>query len=248
MFGFGANEEGGDGGNDGLWGALAVAGLGLLSSQNQKETNEKNVELGREQMAFQERMSNSAYQRAVADMQKAGINPMLVTQVGGANSPQGAMPQVQNTIAPALASASQATQMLNEFQKIQQTEQATKQMAAITEKVKSETMEKDLNTAQKTEELLRTRHETRGKMFSANREGIKQVEEDLKQQLAIRDGVYAEEVSARGSHARQIQQQEAANKAQEAFWDSDLGKSMPWLRSILELVRGSHSAYRAIKP
>ena len=47
---------------------------------------------------FQERLSNSAYQRQVADMSAAGLNPMLAyMKGGGASSPAGS---VGNVIAP----------------------------------------------------------------------------------------------------------------------------------------------------
>ena len=43
---------------------------------------------------FQREMSNTAYQRAMADMRKAGLNPILAGRLGGASTPSGSMAQV----------------------------------------------------------------------------------------------------------------------------------------------------------
>ena len=76
--------------------AGASIGSGLLGASSAKSINRKQVALSREQMGFQERMSNTAYQRAMADMKKAGINPIMVSKVGGASTPTGAMAQLKD--------------------------------------------------------------------------------------------------------------------------------------------------------
>ncbi len=76
----------------------------------------------REQMDFQERMSNTAYQRAVEDMRLAGINPMLAYMQGGATSPSGAMAQIEDVVGPAVSSAKHSVRLAQELKNMKATE------------------------------------------------------------------------------------------------------------------------------
>lgn len=92
----------------------ASASSGVLSFLGQQDTNRRLSREGRLDRDFQREMSNTAYQRAVADMRKAGINPILAYQKGGASTPGGrGVSGFQNPVEKGFATAFQVAQLRN---------------------------------------------------------------------------------------------------------------------------------------
>jgi len=105
-----------------IGGALISGGAnllgGLFGQSSAKDINRQQIKLSREQMAFQERMSSTAYQRSAADLEKAGLNRILALG-NSASSPAGAQPPslkvpgeyVQKGISSALQNAAVGAQI-----------------------------------------------------------------------------------------------------------------------------------------
>lgn len=119
-----------------MWGAIIGAGIsaaaslagGAMQSSGASANNaammQFNAQEAQKNRDWQERMSNTAYQRAMADMRTAGLNPILAYQQGGASSPSGSSASVsslENTMEGLGKGVSSAGQAYRNFQDLKLT-------------------------------------------------------------------------------------------------------------------------------
>lgn len=148
-----------------LLGSLGLgAAAGIANYLGQQSANKTNMRIAQEQMAFQERMSNTAYQRAITDMKAAGINPMLAAQVGGASTPPGASTTVSNALGPAVNTGIAAAQQVLTAE---QTAAATDKLKADATNTKADTLKKVAETATEGERPPQVRAATQQLMAQA---------------------------------------------------------------------------------
>ncbi len=179
----------------GLFSAIASIGGSLFSAQSSKREAEKNRD-------FQEDMSNTSYQRSMADMKKAGLNPILAAKLGGASTPGGAMgniPDLGQTMNSAMSS--QAA--------MQQAETAGKQQEINEKKIEAEIQQITFNAEKTLHEITQIKHQTvnlaeQYKLIQAQT-GKTQAEKWFKEQfISLIKSAGGDESSAMGAAVRML--------------------------------------------
>lgn len=233
----------------GVQGGFSIGG-NLFSAREAKKAYERNRRLYEEDRDWQAYMSNTAWQRGVADMLKAGINPMMAVSQGGAGQPNSSPSVAQSEpiaeLSAGMHSAAKAANLLS----IQQQAANIK----LTEATAFKTMQEG-NTAREIAanagerqkfELLKIQDEMRGILARADVDEAtkKQIEDMLPLLMATEKArtKLTEQQTASAKQSSELESTKFAEAEATERWYESMGTgnmAMQFFKQILELFRRS---------
>lgn len=236
-------------------GAAANLAGGLIQSSGQNAANSAMMQFNADQAQmnrdFQERMRNTAYQVAMYDMQKAGLNPILAANLGGAAVPSGSTASVNlgNAglgLGQGVASAGQIGQRYLDMKAT--AAQSEKDETAAAFNVASEKLA--TNQAQlASDQSARTQAETRNLDVQTMSEMMRQpgIPEDIKNKI-LQQGLTSVET---GLKQRQLEDERmfgSSPEGQKAASALRALRSLPQTPEVKRAIQAIEDAWKNITP
>jgi len=177
------------------------------------------------QMRFQRDMSNTAHQREVEDLGKAGLNPVLSAKLGGASSPPGA-----SAPSPDFSNSARAAQEAMNLQSNTALQQAQAR------NLDTQSLDTVVTQQARIDQLLAQAHSAleSGNLSAANKDSIREQIKSLVYQRALLKS--QSEHSALGL---------SKAERQSEFYKGPLGKSATMRSELGKLPGAASSAYEA---
>lgn len=226
----------------GALGAIAPIASGALNYLGQKSTNVANAQQAQAQMDFQNQQTSSSYQRGVADMKAAGLNPMLAYSQGGAQSGSGASAVMGNELGAGANSAQSA------YLARQQMRQSEAQIGNIDADTDLKNTTDQLQRAERLRIIATTRN-----LGTENEKLLRQnIGLDLSNMLESRrqDSLVRQASSAADLTRAQSAGQEHTNKrlGVEGDWWKDYGRTYLNTSKITEQANSAANVFRKFIP